>query len=440
MLGLSDLSLTAVTADNPPPVLWSVSTATANQSIELHAVAGKSWQLEWGDGTETDGSGTGAAQTVTHTYTGAGPWTLNLRVEVGALLQLRAPGMGWVGTIPSFAEHPSFYYLDVFNNLLTGSIPNLGALPAFQTFIANDNQLSGYTGGTLPTTLVTFNAANNLLTQAAVSQALAELKTVAASLTAVSPTFALSGTGNATATYTGCYAGLDARAAKPTGTIAWHFPTAVKLWARSDLGITIATGVSRWNDQSAVGNNLLQADTTKQMVYHASGGPNNRPYLAADGSNDYLQAAFALTQPHTVVAVVKPSPANKAGYAVIFDGAGGYPRGAVWIWPAGSVTMEAGAVLFPANLLDSTKWHALIHTFSGVSSIGWVNGIQNWSGNAGTNNPQGVTLAARGTGIAGATTCDSQYAETLVISGTLTTAERNELLALHTARYGVLPV
>jgi hypothetical protein len=436
MLGLSDLSLTAVTADNPPPVLWSVSTATANQSIELHAVAGKSWQLEWGDGTETDGSGTGAAQTVTHTYTGAGPWTLKLRVEVGALLQLRAPGMGWIGTIPSFAEHPSFYYLDVFNNLLTGSIPNLGALPAFQTFIANDNQLSGYTGGTLPTTLVTFNAANNLLTQAAVSQALAELKTVAASLTAASPTFALSGTGNATATYTGCYAGLDARAAKPTGTIAWHFPTAVKLWARSDLGITIATGVSRWNDQSAVGNNLLQADTTKQMAYHASGGPNNRPYLAADGSNDFLAAVYVVTQPTTRALVMIPD-SNATLNNTPVDGHNGNAC-RIYLNLADKLGAYSGANLSEAGTFDPTKWHSVIANFNGASSSIYRNGSLTMSGNVGANGAGGMVLAVFG--ILSATPAKARYAEVIEISGTLTTAERNELLALHTARYGVLPV
>lgn len=59
-------------------------------------------------------------------------------------------------------------------------------------------------------------------------------------------------------------------------------PTSIpgcQLWLRADLGITISTGVSQWNDQSGTGHNVTQATTGNQPTYFTSGGPNNLPYI-----------------------------------------------------------------------------------------------------------------------------------------------------------------
>jgi len=61
------------------------------------------------------------------------------------------------------------------------------------------------------------------------------------------------------------------------------------IWLRSDLGITIGTGVSTWADQSGNGNDVTQATGSKQPAYTASSAVfNNKPCLRGDGVDDVL--------------------------------------------------------------------------------------------------------------------------------------------------------
>lgn len=61
------------------------------------------------------------------------------------------------------------------------------------------------------------------------------------------------------------------------------------IWLRSDLGITIGTGVSTWADQSGNGNNVTQATGSRQPAYTTSSAVfNNRPCLRGDGVDDVL--------------------------------------------------------------------------------------------------------------------------------------------------------
>ena len=63
--------------------------------------------------------------------------------------------------------------------------------------------------------------------------------------------------------------------------------------------ITIATGVSQWNDLSGNNNNLLQATTTAQPSYAAN-------TVTFNGTTDLMKTgAFTLVQPETVYAVFK---------------------------------------------------------------------------------------------------------------------------------------
>ena len=55
---------------------------------------------------------------------------------------------------------------------------------------------------------------------------------------------------------------------------------ALQLWLRADLGTTIATGVSQWNDQSQIGDsnrNVVQATGGQQPTLNSSDATyNNR--------------------------------------------------------------------------------------------------------------------------------------------------------------------
>jgi Concanavalin A-like lectin/glucanases superfamily len=62
------------------------------------------------------------------------------------------------------------------------------------------------------------------------------------------------------------------------------------LWLRADLGITIVTGVSQWNDQSGSANHVTQATGSKQPTV-AAADINGKPALAFDGTDDVLSKA-----------------------------------------------------------------------------------------------------------------------------------------------------
>lgn len=71
-------------------------------------------------------------------------------------------------------------------------------------------------------------------------------------------------------------------------------------WYRSDQGVTIATGVSQWNDISGNNNNLTQGTGAAQPTLTASNASfNNRPTIASTGTQG-LTATLTTTEPFTV--------------------------------------------------------------------------------------------------------------------------------------------
>jgi hypothetical protein len=78
-----------------------------------------------------------------------------------------------------------------------------------------------------------------------------------------------------------------------TGTQAQVAPGGVtnglKLWLKADAGVTVATGVSQWNDQSGNGNNVSQATAANQPGYNTvTNLVNFNPTLSYDGVDDQL--------------------------------------------------------------------------------------------------------------------------------------------------------
>lgn len=71
-------------------------------------------------------------------------------------------------------------------------------------------------------------------------------------------------------------------------------------WVRSDLGITIGTGVSAWADQSGNGKHYTQAVGAAQPSYSAIDATlNNRPSLTFDGVTQSLTSSLTLPAPGT---------------------------------------------------------------------------------------------------------------------------------------------
>lgn len=71
-------------------------------------------------------------------------------------------------------------------------------------------------------------------------------------------------------------------------------------WYRFGQGITVATGVSQWDDASGNGRHLTQGTAANQPAKQADGS------ILFDGSNDFLRSAvFAIAQPFTFYILLK---------------------------------------------------------------------------------------------------------------------------------------
>ncbi len=83
----------------------------------------------------------------------------------------------------------------------------------------------------------------------------------------------------------------------------------LKLWLKGDAGITIATGVSNWADQSGNGNNATQGAGAFQPAFIASESAlNNRPVLSFDGTNDRMSGTpFPISLDSTIITVTYPT-------------------------------------------------------------------------------------------------------------------------------------
>jgi len=78
----------------------------------------------------------------------------------------------------------------------------------------------------------------------------------------------------------------------------------LRLWLRADMGITLATGVSQWNDQSGTGDpnkNATQASGGAQPTLNtADAAYNNQPTLTFTGaSSQYMQTGTWIAPPAT---------------------------------------------------------------------------------------------------------------------------------------------
>ena len=143
--------------------------------------------------------GTGASQTVSHTF-GAGPnyatyFTLGGPEEWATLTHFDCHGLG-----------------------LTGDTPSLTASAALINIVLSSNAFTGYTASTIAATCVYFTASNNLLTEAAVDQILADFATGIAGRPAVGQII-LNGTGNAAPSAAGIASRNAILAAKPGWTV-----------------------------------------------------------------------------------------------------------------------------------------------------------------------------------------------------------------------------
>lgn len=88
----------------------------------------------------------------------------------------------------------------------------------------------------------------------------------------------------------------------------------------TDAGTTPATlngdAIYQWNDQSGNGYHLTQATLAKRPTLSLTGGPNSKPIITGDGTDDLIKCLTAGVWPDdaTVVAILKNTSAMLGEY------------------------------------------------------------------------------------------------------------------------------
>ena len=96
------------------------------------------------------------------------------------------------------------------------------------------------------------------------------------------------------------------------------------LWLDAGMGITAASGISKWEDQSGSGNHAVQETTSFQPTYIPD-GLNGNPVVRFSGGEKYLRHSPILTDSYTAFYVLKLS--ESAGNLVYYYHAGNVHTG-----------------------------------------------------------------------------------------------------------------
>jgi hypothetical protein len=209
--------------------------------------------------------------------------------------------------------------------------------------------------------------------------------------------------------------------------------TSLRGWWKSDVGITIATGVSAWADQSTNGNTLLQATGGAQPTLTA-GQINGLPAVVFDGVDDTISATFTLAKPTTVFIVMSQPTWTNADR--LFDGKTAndslllQQSGA----PNGILISSGGASTGNTMALALATFGLVTCVFNGASSSIQVNSVAAVTGTVGATAAGGFTIGSRAAPLAFG---NIAVAEVIVMAAVATAAEITSVKAYIAARYGI---
>jgi hypothetical protein len=169
-------------------------------------------------------------------------------------------------------------------------------------------------------------------------------------------------------------------------------------WLDSDAAYITLNGsdVATWSDRSGAGNDVAQATPANQPLYVSSGGPNNLPYVEFDGASEYVDGSWVQNQPTTRFSVLLPSVSDTGSAIFVLDGAAVNSQALFKAAGQSRLYMWAGKTLQSDQVIAMDSWHYLTTEYNGVSSSISVNGSVPVTGDAGANNPSGLTIGASG--------------------------------------------
>lgn len=187
--------------------------------------------------------------------------------------------------------------------------------------------------------------------------------------------------------------------------------------------LTLATAdgdpVGAWPDQS--GNNRDVSVVAANAPTLALNAQNGIPNVRFDGVNEYLRATFSVTQPYTLfMAMLQDAFNGRQFIGGVTANAGAIFQNA----PAPNIALFAGAILGNNGNFAMDTFGILHAEFNGANSSLIVNETAALTGNAGANNPGGVTLASNN-GLAAF--ADIDIGEVIIYDGILSVANRNKV-------------
>lgn len=207
---------------------------------------------------------------------------------------------------------------------------------------------------------------------------------------------------------------------------------ALKLWLRSDLGITLnGSTVSAWADQSGYGNNVTQGTGAQQPTLVTSdarfGGAQSIDFTTS-GTNLTSANNVIVTVPLTIYIIVyalnpvssQINYSDGIGSRIIFD------RSSTGLWDLSAdigfgAAGASGLAAMCARLDGSTD---SLYFNNSQTALAFGAGVgRNW---------QGIHLGSGGTGSAGT----HALAEVIAIQGAESAAQRAQVYAYFKLRYG----
>lgn len=116
--------------------------------------------------------------------------------------------------------------------------------------------------------------------------------------------------------------------------------------------------IASWTDCSESGYNALQATGANKPVYRADGGPDNKPYVEFDGSDDYVATAASPLNGATEFAwivVFRCTASGNQAIAVESDGAN-VKQGFYAVDAELRFTVSTGTS-YAAGAIEANRWH-----------------------------------------------------------------------------------
>jgi hypothetical protein len=202
-------------------------------------------------------------------------------------------------------------------------------------------------------------------------------------------------------------------------------------WTNPGNGV----GVSSWHDSGTGVADLANFTGTQQPIFRSTvAALNNKAGVQFDGSNDVLGNIFAGGANQTLTQVVIGSFTGTGAIQTIAPQGTGATAKGIHITAANLWALENGTQVTSATSV-TTGAHLLIATNAGASSTLEVDGVQVLSGNAGAGNQGGDwRLGARGSTPVEVT--NGHFAFYGLITGTLTSTQKSDLLAYARSYYG----